>query len=242
MSTSSPLPSEIGGYILAGGKSSRMGTDKALLELAGKPLIRHAVKKLRRVCMDVRILSSNPALADYAPLVPDLHPNTGPIGGIEAALAHSIFNWNLILPVDIPFLPTAFIDHWVRNTIAEEKRGVRIALYTVDGIPQPTLLMIHRDAAPYISQAVERSHFKLFPVLEAAGRDLATQRGLLSGYVFNNAKWGEGARFRAKGGIHSRPWQTLTEAQQAAQPFWFANLNTPEDFAEAEARAGALDT
>lgn len=242
MRTSSPVPLEVGGYVLAGGRSSRMGADKGLLELAGKPLIRHAVKKLRRICIDVRILSNNPALADYAPLVPDLHPDCGPIGGMEAALAHSIFDWNLFLPVDIPLLPTAFLDHWVRNTIADEERGVRIALYTIDGIPQPTLLMMHRDAAPYISQAVERGNFKLFPALEAAGCDLAARRGLMHGFVFRNQKWDEGGRFRANGGIYSQPWQTITEAQYAAQPLWFANLNTPEDFAEAEANITALDT
>ena len=79
---------DVGAYVLAGGKSSRMGRDKALLELAGKPLVRHAVTKLRRVCEDVHILSGNMELAPYAPLVEDLHPGCGPIGGLEAAFEH----------------------------------------------------------------------------------------------------------------------------------------------------------
>jgi molybdopterin-guanine dinucleotide biosynthesis protein A len=145
-----------------------MGTDKALLELAGRPLIEHAVSKLRRTCMDVRTLSGNSALAAYAPLVPDLHAGCGPIGGMEAALAHSLFDWNLFLPVDLPLLPAAFLDCWVRSTVAEEQRGLRLALFTVSGVPQPTLLMIHRDAACYIGQAVDRGDLKLFSVLEGA--------------------------------------------------------------------------
>ena len=76
----------VGGYVLAGGRSSRMGRDKALLELAGKPLVLHAVTKLRRVCAEVSVLSDNPELARYAPLVRDLHAGCGPMGGIEAAL------------------------------------------------------------------------------------------------------------------------------------------------------------
>src|ERR1039457_2185492 len=95
MPMTTPLP--ISGYVLAGGRSSRMGTDKALLQLAGKPLIAHAVAKLRRICADVHILGSKPALAAFAPLVPDLHPNCGPVGGMEAALAHSTQDWSLIL-------------------------------------------------------------------------------------------------------------------------------------------------
>ncbi len=167
MGTSTPVPLEVGGYVLAGGKSSRMGTDKALLQLGGKPLIEHAVNKLRRICMIVNILSSNPALAPFAPLISDLHPGRGPIGGIEAVLAHSIFDWNLFLPVDMPFLPTAFLNSWVRSTFADEASGVRIAIFTIDGTPQPTLLLIHRGAAPHISQAIERGSFKLISVLRS---------------------------------------------------------------------------
>ena len=78
---------QVGGYVLAGGKSSRMGTDKALVELAGRPLIARAVEKLRQICAEVHILSSNPELEVHAPLIGDLHEDCGPIGGIEAALA-----------------------------------------------------------------------------------------------------------------------------------------------------------
>jgi molybdenum cofactor guanylyltransferase len=212
--------SNLSAYVLAGGRSSRMGTDKALLQLAGKPLIAHAVTKLRRITPHVYILSSKTALAPFAPLVPDLHPNTGPIGGIEAALAHSAADWNFILPVDVPFLPTEFLDHWSRSTITGELQGVRIALFTVDSTPQPTLLMIHRDAAPYISQAVERGNFKLFPALEAAARALAARHGLPPEGVLRI---------------------TAVETQQANEPFWFANLNTPEDFAEAETHSDCLE-
>ena len=105
---------QVGGYVLAGGRSSRMGRDKALLELAGKPLIEHAVTKLRRVCAEVHILAGaegeHAGLARYAPLVHDLHPGCGPISGIEAALTHTTHDWNLILAVDVPFLPTALLD------------------------------------------------------------------------------------------------------------------------------------
>lgn len=245
MGLSVPVPLEIGGYVLAGGRSSRMGQDKALLELGGKPLIRHAVKKLRRVAMDVRILGADERLAEFAPLVPDLHPGNGPLGGLEAALAHSIFDWNLILPVDMPFLPTAFLLHWAGRTVRSSGRGARIAMFTVDGVPHPAFCLLHREVQPLVVEALERGERKLYPVLENAGRELATRQGILLGRCFENVPWTGEARFAAKPnlwGPEQEPWCFVSEAQQAARELWFLNLNTPEEFAEAELHLDALDT
>lgn len=237
------IPYEVGGYVLAGGKSSRMGRDKALLELAGEPLVRHAVKKLRRVCMDVRILSDNAELAAYAPIVPDLHPGCGPMGGMEAALVQSLFQWNLFLSVDMPFLPTAFIWGWVRNWLATEKRGggSRVYMFTADGRPQPGFCMLHKDVRPFLSAALERGEFKLASVFEAAGRELAVRQGLPPGAgVWNLALAEDFRATRGKG--PGEEWWATTEAQQVARQLWFANLNTPEEFQEAEQHVDALDT
>jgi molybdopterin-guanine dinucleotide biosynthesis protein A len=240
-----PVPAEVGGYVLAGGKSSRMGRDKALVELAGTPLLRHAVKKLRRVCMDVRVLGAKLEFVAYAPIVPDLHPDCGPLGGMEAALTHSVFDWNLFMPVDMPFLPSAFLHNWVRRTLMDEKRGARLAMFTVDGVPQPTLAMVHRDVIPFVTSAVERGEFKLYPVLEQAGRELAAKQGISPGMAFRNMPWNDQATFWATAdmfGPRQDAWLATTELQQAARHLWFANLNTPEEFAEAERHLDALDT
>jgi molybdopterin-guanine dinucleotide biosynthesis protein A len=240
-----PLPSEVGGYVFAGGRSSRMGRDKALLELAGKPLLSHAVKKLQRICIDVHVLTANPEFAAYAPIVPDLHPGCGPLGGMEAGLAHSAFTWNLFMPVDMPFLPSAFLDNWVRRTLREEKRGARLSMFTVEGMPQPTLVMIHRDVTPFVTSAMERGEFKLYPVLEQAGRELALRQGVLPGMAFRNLPWNNEGTFQAvpnRSGPRQEVLLATTEAQQEAKHLWFANLNTPEEFAEAEQHVAALDT
>lgn len=235
-------PSDVGGYVLAGGKSSRMGRDKALLELAGKPLAWHAVTKLRRVCADVQLLSSEAELEVFAPLVRDMHEGCGPIGGLESALGHSWHEWNLFLPVDMPFLPSAFLDHWARMVLARESMGARIAMFTLGGLPQPLLCMLHRDATLFVHEAVQRGEYKVYPVLEAAGRELAARQGALLGMVFFNLPWDEHSEFAAGPGEETEPWWTVTEAQQGAKHLWFANLNTPEEFAEAERHLNALDT
>jgi molybdopterin-guanine dinucleotide biosynthesis protein A len=239
-------PHPICGYVLAGGRSSRMGRDKALLELAGKPLIEHAVTKLRRVCTEVYILAGaegeHAGLAQYAPLVHDPHPGCGPMGGFEAALKQSIFDWNLFLPVDMPFLPSALLEDWVRATLQDESRAARIAIFTADGLPQGALAMLHREVLPYIVDAIESRRLKLFPVLEEAGRELAAKQGMLSEIVFRNVCWGGFPSKEGSFGRRQKPWQSTTEAQRAAERLWFANLNTPEDLVEAEAHLDALDT
>jgi molybdopterin-guanine dinucleotide biosynthesis protein A len=197
---------QVSGYVLAGGRSSRMGTDKALLELAGKPLIQRAVDTLSQVCSDVHILSNRPELSSFAPLVPDIHPGCGPLGGIEAALLHTTAAWSLFLAVDMPFVPADLLQTWVQEILTI--KSARAALFTVEGRPQPALCLLHHELAPFIQHKIEQQEFKLLPALEGAARSLASQLG---------------ARL-----------DEVMVVRPATDATWFANLNTPEEFAIAE--------
>ena len=87
-SQDSVLAGRAEGFVLAGGRSSRMGQDKALLQVAGRSLLEVALEKLR--CLDgpaPRIAAARSDLLSHAPVIPDLHPGCGPLSGIEAALA-----------------------------------------------------------------------------------------------------------------------------------------------------------
>ena len=222
-------PSDVNGYVLAGGKSSRMGRDKALLELAGKPLVQRAVEKLRRVCAEVFVLGGRTELAGYAPLIRDLHEGCGPLGGIEAALEHSPRKWNLFMAVDMPFLPAGFLDAWVRSVTARE--SARVAMFTVDGRVQPALCLLHKEIAPCVRGAVERGEFKLLPVLEGAAKEIAGWHGVGFDKVFLNMPWDRDAESLDGVGVGWTP----TEAEWEVRHLWFANLNTPEDFNAVEA-------
>jgi molybdenum cofactor guanylyltransferase len=233
-----------------------MGRDKAFLELAGKPLVLHAVVKLRRVCMEVSVLGDNPALDAYAPLVRDLHPDCGPMGGMEAALLHSRYDWNLFLPVDMPFLPTTYLSGWVRHTLPAES-GIRhtgpegsempsdharVRMFTVDGVPQPTAALVHREVRPFLTEALKRGEYKLFPALEKACEEISIGKGLLPGVGMWKIPYWSGLTSKPGPRRTGEDWRYTTDAQERYSGSWFANLNTPEEFAEAERHLEALDT
>lgn len=222
-----------------------MGRDKALMELAGKPLIQHAVKKLRRVCMDVRILTNNEELEVFAPIVRDIHPGCGPMSGMEAGLRHSVFEWNLFMAVDMPFVPSEFLFWWLGRSQRSRKNEVfrvaRVQMFEHDGRPQPSLCLLHKDVAPFLTEAIERGDYKLMPVLEAAGQALAAKEAFVPGGGFFCLPLTKFGRSDPSMSNHEA-WMHATDAQDQAFALWFTNLNTPEEFAEAERHADALDT
>lgn len=226
----------VGGYVLAGGRSSRMGRDKALLLLAGKPLVEHAVTKLQRLCAKVSVLSGNPELAEYGPLVSDNFGGSGPLGGIEAALLGSEFAWNLILPVDMPFLPTRLLDDWMYSALQGSMRDIRISMLSVDGQAYPTLLLIHRDVSPYLRADLKLGRYKVLASLESAAQAIASERRVKPERVFWRAQWDE------PNSPNSRHADKDWKKGAGGELDWFANLNTPEEFAEAEKHGEALDT
>ncbi len=221
-----------------------MGREKALLELAGKPLIEHAAIKLRRICAEMAILGSSAELKRFAPVVADLHPGCGPMSGLETALAHASHDWSLVVPVDVPFVPTRMLYSWAQSTLRHGRDfGTRAALYTVDGVPQPTLVMLHREVAPYLTVALAQRRFKLFPELEAATQDLAAKQGQDPVQVLRQWAWSENSRFTAGPGEPPGPaWTETTPEQEAGTALYFSNLNTPEDVARAEPCVQVLDT
>ena len=91
--------------VLAGGKSSRMGQDKAALPFGGTTLLAYQVQKLRALGIgDIMISGSKQRVPDTC-FVPDIHPGMGPLSGIHACLAAAKHEAVLFLPVDTPLLP-----------------------------------------------------------------------------------------------------------------------------------------
>jgi FdhD protein len=99
--------------ILAGGASSRMGTNKALLKVNGEPIITRSYQILARLFHEVIIVTNTPEVFDFLPCrkVPDIHPGVGSIAGLHSALAHSVTERTFVTACDMPFVDTATIRH-----------------------------------------------------------------------------------------------------------------------------------
>lgn len=96
--------------ILAGGKSSRMGREKALLELSGELLVRRIARVLEPIFPRVVVVTNSAEVARAAqlPAVADAHLNKGPLAGIEAALLYFQTS-TFIVACDLPHLNADFV-------------------------------------------------------------------------------------------------------------------------------------
>jgi molybdopterin-guanine dinucleotide biosynthesis protein A len=115
---------EVTGIILAGGKSSRMGTDKGLQELCGRPLISYSIQVLSEICSTIIISTSSDAYQSFGyKTVADEIPGIGPMGGIYSALKQSKTEKNLVLSCDLPFVSRELLTY-----ILENSEGFQVAV------------------------------------------------------------------------------------------------------------------
>lgn len=153
--------SELTGIILAGGKSSRMGREKGLVEFHGKPLIQYSIDLLSSYTDRILISSANP---DYLPfgleLVPDAITGQGPAAGLATVLRHSKTQWNLVLACDLPFLEPELIDSLLEST------GDNDAVIPIHhGEMEPLAALYHRNLAGHFAEAVSSGNLSLQKIL-----------------------------------------------------------------------------
>jgi molybdopterin-guanine dinucleotide biosynthesis protein A len=126
--------SDVLGAILAGGKSTRMGTEKALLPLIGRPMIQHAAETLSSLFSKVVVVGGAKDKYGFLKLevLPDLYEGCGPLGGIQAALNRAKPLPVFVLSCDTPFIPVELIEYLLGFKSAAPTR-----IPTFDGVLQP---------------------------------------------------------------------------------------------------------
>ncbi len=122
----------IDGFILAGGQSRRMGTDKSRLLLDGQSFVERITQQLKSVADNLSIVGADPVSSDL-PLVVDVYPHWGALGGVHAALSACSADWALIVACDFPFVTAELFEHLA--TFREDFEAV--GPVQRDEIPQP---------------------------------------------------------------------------------------------------------
>jgi len=114
----------VSAFVLAGGESSRMGSDKALLVLpTGETLLDRALRLAKTVSDTVKLVAPNARYSERVdvPVVEDIYPACGPLAGIHAALSASATELNLVLGVDCPLVTPELLRFLVRVAAGTDK-------------------------------------------------------------------------------------------------------------------------
>lgn len=102
---------DITGVLLAGGRSRRFGSNKALASLHGKPLIQHVAETVAAIFTDCLLVTNTPGQYGFLniPMIRDRYQEMGPLAGIHAALHHTEKSWIFVVGCDIPLVTTDLV-------------------------------------------------------------------------------------------------------------------------------------
>ena len=143
----------LSGFVLAGGKSHRMGRAKAELVLGGETMLERQIQVLRAVCRSVAVIGNpqSPSNLDI-PGWPDELPGRGPAGGIYTALVHARTEFSLILGCDLPFIGAHFLRFLMRRAL--DARADVTVPEGCDGRIQPVCAVYRRRALAVVRSSL----------------------------------------------------------------------------------------
>lgn len=151
-------------YILAGGKSSRMGSDKGLLPLNNEVFVEKISNQLNKITNSVYVITSNEAYKNLnLNCIEDVFPDKGPVGGIYTALTHSENEQFVIISCDAPLINQEVI-MWL--IMEHEKSNSIITFPTYTDKDYPLIGIYSKKLAPIFLEAIQQDSLKLRSVLQ----------------------------------------------------------------------------
>ena len=156
------LKSELTGLVIAGGKSSRMGVEKGLVQFGGKLLIRYPVDLLKQVCSNV-VISANSTAYDFLklPVIRDSNLDGGPMSGIYSGLQAASTEYILVLSCDMPLVNLGLLQHLIASSARTKASVVLHKSFT-----EPLCGIYHRELIAELKSHIAAKKFKLITFLE----------------------------------------------------------------------------
>ena len=153
------------GFVLAGGRSSRMGRDKALLAYRGRTLLDHVAGIVREAAGSVSVIGDPAHYARFGyPVHGDRVPPCGPAGGIYTALSASPADWNVIVACDMPGVTVDLLRALLGKT--EGHLGKCVIPLGPDGEPEPLCGVYHVRCLPALERAIREKRFKMKDLIQ----------------------------------------------------------------------------
>ena len=152
----------ISAAILAGGKSRRMGRNKALLPFRGRPLVARVHETLQPLFEDIFLVTNDPGLFDFVPCpkIPDRVPGKGPISGVDAALRHSRNPYVLVVGCDAPFLSPSLLE-----LLAGKTEEADLVIPCGPHGPEPLCAVYGKGCLPLIDESLRKGDFSLMKLI-----------------------------------------------------------------------------
>lgn len=156
------MPGIITGIILAGGKNSRMGSDKAFVKYKNKYLIEYAIEAFTGICSNILISANDDIYSQFGYLViEDIFPDTGPMGGIYSCLKHSSSERNVVLPCDMPGVSSDLIHYLIRNAGIEDT----VVAESADKHIEPLCAIYHKNTLPLFEKYLLNGEYAMYKLL-----------------------------------------------------------------------------
>lgn len=154
---------DLGGIILAGGKSSRFGQDKGLYQFRDKKMVEYGIELLKKFTDDIIISTNNEAYDQFGlPLIQDEIRDIGGIGGLHAAIKYSKKDYNIVIPCDMPFLTLEVL----RSVIESCKENSASVLATSGHHLIPTCGCYQKLVLKIIEEQIKKKDYKLYNLLQ----------------------------------------------------------------------------
>jgi len=164
------------GIILAGGKSARLGRDKAMLPINGNSFIGHIADQLRLIADEIIVVSNQPekyALPNTRE-VQDIFPGKGPLAGIHAGLTAASNEYSFVMACDMPsFHPRAVAFLFSQST------GYDVTVPQIGQYLEPLFAVYHKNALPLITDALSQGIYKVTDFYPKAKINYVTEEHFL---------------------------------------------------------------
>ena len=159
------------GFVLTGGRSSRMGRDKALLPIEGSLLVERTAEVVRAASGNVTLIGAPGRYAHLGlPVQPDLAKDGGsggPIRGLHTALKTTRADWNLVVACDMPGLTARFLAETCWPPLS--RLGCACLAPKTDSGLHPLCAVYHRRTADAVEFSIQHKRFKMHDLLRSLG-------------------------------------------------------------------------